>query len=362
MAQFVLFFEKFGTFNKSWGKIEKLKKIKIGVLGTAKIAREQVIPAIQNSQNCELTAIGSRELEKARATAQNLGIKKYYASYQQLLDDPEIDAIYNPLPNHLHVPWTIKALKSGKHVLCEKPIGMSAIEVKKLLSESDKFPSLKIMEGFMYKHHPQWKKAINIIQSGKLGVLKSVQSYFSYLMDDPGNIRNRVEFGGGGLLDIGCYSVSLSRLITGQEPERVFGNWRLSRELKTDIFFTGIIEFRDVISTFTCATNVIPHQRVEITGSEASLELTSPFNPSVQEPIILKLTRGNSTENFKIPVCNQFTMMSDNFANCIINDVPVPYSLKDSYCNMLVLDALKKSAETNATVLMETFGEAVNMA
>src|SRR6266487_1583018 len=200
-----------------------MSKVRWGVLSTAKIGIEKVLPAMQRGEYCEIAAIASRSLETARAAAARLGIPKAYGSYEELLADPEIDAIYNPMPNHLHVPWSIKALEAGKHVLCEKPIALTAAEAQTLIDVARQYPHLKVMEAFMYRFHPQWQRARQLVLEGDIGELRTIQSFFSYYLDDPNNIRNRDDVGGGGMLDIGCYTVSLARFIFGAEPNHVFG-------------------------------------------------------------------------------------------------------------------------------------------
>src|SRR5947209_852170 len=195
-----------------------MKTVRWGVLRTAKIAIRQVIPAMQQATYCEVTAIASRSLEKAQGAASQLGIPKAYGSYEEILADPTIDAIYNPLPNHLHVPWSIKALQAGKHVLCEKPIALTAAEGQILLDAARQHPHLKVMEAFMYRFHPQWQRTRQLVLDGSIGELRTVQTFFSFYLDDPHNFRNKPEYGGGGMLDIGCYAVSVPRFIFGGEP------------------------------------------------------------------------------------------------------------------------------------------------
>ena len=198
-----------------------MKKIHWGILSTAKIGIEKVIPAMQQGKYCEMAAIASRTQESAREAAKHLKIPKAYGSYQELLDDTSIDAVYIPLPNHMHVPWTIKSLAAGKHVLCEKPIALTVAEAEKLLHETQKYPHLKVMEAFMYRHHPQWLQALKLIKEGGIGTVITVHSFFSYYNNDPENIRNMADIGGGSLMDIGCYCISLARLIFDAEPQRV---------------------------------------------------------------------------------------------------------------------------------------------
>src|SRR5262245_7377782 len=200
-----------------------MAKVRFGVLSTANIGLAKVLPAMQQGQHCEIVAIASRNQETAEAAAERLGIPKAYGSYEALLADPDIDAIYNPLPNHLHVPWSIRAIEAGKHVLCEKPIGLSSAQGQELVDAAARHPHLKVMEAFMYRHHPQWVRAKAIVAEGGVGELRTIQYFFSYYNVDPNNIRNRAEIGGGGLMDIGCYNISLSRFIFGAEPARALG-------------------------------------------------------------------------------------------------------------------------------------------
>jgi predicted dehydrogenase len=238
------------------------------VLSTAKIGIEKVIPAMQQCVLCDIVAIASRKIEKVRAAAIKLGIQNVYGSYQELLNAPEIDAVYIPLPNHLHVSWSIKTLEAGKHVLCEKPLALTSAGARKLLDTAEKYPNQKIMEAFMYRHHPQWQRARQMIDEGKIGELRTIQSFFSYYNADPANIRNIAEVGGGALMDIDCYCVSLSRLIFGAEPRRICGIMEFDPQFKTDRLTSGILDFGRGTSTFTCATQLTPFQCVNIFGTD----------------------------------------------------------------------------------------------
>ena len=220
-----------------------MKTVRWGVLSTANIATTKVIPAMQQGVYCEFTAIASRNLEQAQAAAAQLGIPKAYGSYEELLADPDIDAIYNPLPNHLHVPWSIKALQAGKHVLCEKPIALTAAEAQQLADVAKQYPHLKVMEAFMYRFHPQWQRARQLVSEGKIGTLRTIHTFFSYYLDDPLNVRNRADSGGGGMLDIGCYTVSVARFILGSEPRRVFGIVEFDPQFKVDRLASSILDF-----------------------------------------------------------------------------------------------------------------------
>jgi len=323
-----------------------MKKIRWGVLSTARIGTETVIPAMQLGEYCTITAIASRQLEKAQAAARQLGIKKAYGSYEELLSDPDIDAVYIPLPNHLHVPWTINALKAGKHVLCEKPIGLSAAEAQKLLDAARKFPHQKVMEAFMYRHHPQWKWAKQKVAEGKIGELRTIQSFFSYYNADPDNIRNKADIGGGGLMDIGCYCISLSRFIFRAEPWRVCGIIEEDPNMKVDRLTSGILEFASGSSTFTCATQLVPYQRVNIFGTKGRIEIEIPFNAPSDRPCKVWYGDGNKIEEVVLEVCNQYTIQGDLFSRAVLEDRDVPVPLEDAVANMKVIEALISSARS----------------
>lgn len=325
-----------------------MKKIRWGVLSTAKIGTEKVIPAMQLGEYCKFTAIASRQLEKAQAAARRLGIEKAYGSYEELLADCDVDAVYLPLPNHLHVPWAIKALKAGKHVLCEKPLGLNAAEAQELLEASRKFPRLKVMEAFMYRHHPQWQWAKKRVSEGKIGELRTIQSFFSYYNSDPNNIRNKADIGGGGLMDIGCYCISLSRFIFGAEPRRVCGIREEDPEMKVDRLTSGILEFASGTSTFTCATQLVPYQRVNIFGTKGRIEIEIPFNAPPDRPC--KIWHGDDAriEEVILEICNQYTIQGDLFSRAVLEDREVPTPLEDAVANMQVIDALVRSARSGS--------------
>jgi predicted dehydrogenase len=320
-----------------------MRKIRWGILGAAKIGIQKVIPAMQAGEYCEVTGIASRKLETAQAAARQLGIAKAYDSYEKLLADPDIEAVYIPLPNHLHIPWTIKALEQGKHVLCEKPIGLNVAEVEKLHQETKKYQSLKVMEAFMYRHHPQWQRARQIVTEGGIGELKTIQSFFSYFNDDPNNIRNIAEVGGGGLMDIGCYCISLSRFIFGAEPERVYGVIDNDPQFGVDRLASGTMEFEQGTSTFTCGTQLNPYQRVNIMGTEGRVEIEIPFNAPPDKPCKMWHQRGSEIEEIIFDVCDQYTIQADVFSRAILDDTEVPTPLWDAIANMKVIEALKKS-------------------
>ena len=322
-----------------------MKKINWGILSTAKIGIEKVIPAMQQSKHCEIVAIASRTQESAQEAAKHLNIPKAYGSYHELLDDASIDAVYIPLPNHMHVPWTIKALVAGKHVLCEKPIALTAAEANELLQEVKKYPNLKVMEAFMYRHHPQWLQALDLIKEGGIGSVKTVHSFFSYYNDDPENIRNMADIGGGSLMDIGCYCISLARLIFDAEPQRVFGKIELDPEFKTDRICSGILDFDQGTSTFTCSTQLVPYQRVNIFGSKGRIEIEIPFNAPPDKPCRMLYQYQDKIKEIDLKICNQYTIQGDLFSLAVIKDKKVPTPLEDAVANMKVLEAIVQSAD-----------------
>jgi len=331
-----------------------MKKIRWGILSTARIGTEKVIPAMQLGEYCAVTAIASRQLEKAQAAACQLSIEKAYGSYEKLLADPDIDAVYIPLPNHLHVPWAINALNTGKHVLCEKPIGLSAAEAQKLLGVARKFPRLKVMEAFMYQHHPQWQWAKQKLNEGKIGELRTIQTFFSYYNTDPDNIRNKTDLGGGGLMDIGCYCISLSRFIFGAEPWRVCGIMEEDPNMKVDRLTSGILEFSSGTSTFTCATQLVPYQRVNIFGTKGRIEIEIPFNTPSDRPCKVWYGDGNRIKEVVLDICDQYTIQGDLFSRAVLEDREVPVPLEDAVANMQVIEAIISSARSRSWVNLET--------
>ena len=322
-----------------------MKKLNWGILSTAKIGIEKVIPAMQQGKLSEIVAIASRTHESAREAAKNLKIPKAFGSYQDLLDDTSIDAVYIPLPNHMHVPWTIKALAANKHVLCEKPIALTATEAKELLKETEKFPHLKVMEAFMYRHHPQWIQALELINGGGIGMVKTVHSFFSYYNDDPENIRNMVDIGGGGLMDIGCYCISLARLIFDEEPQRVFGKIEYDPGFETDRICSGILDFVQGTSTFTCSTQLVPYQRVNVFGTKGRIEIEIPFNAPPDKPCKMLFQNNEIIEEIEIEICDQYTIQGDLFSLSVLKNEKVPTPIEDAVENMKVLEAVIQSAE-----------------
>lgn len=318
-------------------------KIRWGILSTAKIAREKVIPAMKAGKFCEIAAIASRNKEAAQAEGKRLGIPTVYGSYEELLADANIQAIYVPLPNHMHVEWAIKCLEAGKHVLCEKPVGISAAEAKKLAAVAKTKPGLKLMEAFMYRLHPQWQHAKKLVTEGQIGGLKTIQSFFSYYNTDPQNIRNKPEAGGGAMMDIGCYCVSLSRFIFDKEPQKILGKVDYDPVLGTDILASGILDFGNGSSSFTCSTQLVPHQRVKIFGTEACVEIEIPFNAPPDRPTRLWVHRKSGIEEIPFDTTDQYTIQGDLFSQAILNDTPVPTPFEDAVNNMRVIDAVLES-------------------
>jgi predicted dehydrogenase len=327
-----------------------MKKIRWGVLSTAKIGTGKVIPAMQAGTLTEVHGIASRDEVRAKSVAEALGISKAYGSYEALLADPDIDAIYNPLPNHLHVPWAIKALEAGKHVLCEKPIGLSVAEAESLAEVGARYPHLKLMEAFMYRHHPQWVRAKQLATDGSIGELRTIQSTFSYFNADPSNIRNKESIGGGGLMDIGCYCISLSRFIFDAEPSRVVGLIENDPALMVDRLALGMLDFGQHTSNFTCSTQLVPYQRVNIFGTTGRIEIEIPFNAPPDRPCRLWLQCEEEIEEISFDVCDQYTIQGDLMAQAILENQPVPTPISDAIGNMRVIEALFASAKENGWI------------
>ena len=326
------------------------EKIRWGVLGVASIAVRKVIPGMQKGAFSEVAAIASRDLAKAQTAARDLGLAKAYGSYEALLADPEIDAIYNPLPNHLHVPWSIKAAEAGKHVLCEKPVGCNAGEAEDLVRVRDR-TGIKIGEAFMVKTHPQWLRVRELARNGSIGQLKSIVTVFSYFNRDPQNVRHKPEWGGGGLLDIGCYPITLSRWIFGEEPRRVTGVVELDPEFATDRLASGVLEFSGGQSVFTCGTQTNYFQRMELLGTNGRLAVEIPFNAPNDRPTHITVADGmalygGKAEIEEIPTCDQYTIQGDAFSRAIRENSEVPVPLEDALANMKVIDAIFRSSRT----------------
>ncbi len=327
-----------------------MSKVRFGVISTARIGVDKVIPAMQQGDYCEIAGIASRDMGKAQAAADKLGIANAFGSYEELLADPQIDAIYNPLPNHLHVPVSIQALQAGKHVLCEKPIGMSANEGRQLIEAHQPYSHLKLMEAFMYRHHPQTLGAKDIVDSGGVGKLRTIHSFFSYHNVDAADIRNLPEAGGGGLMDIGCYNISVSRFMFGRQPVRVFGHLDYDPQFGTDRMTSAILDFGEGTATFTCSTQLIHYQRVNIYGDTGRVEVEIPFNAPHEKPCKIWHQQGAEVREIEFETCNQYTVQGDLFARSILDDTPVPTPMTDAVENMEVIEAIVQSGKTGGWV------------
>jgi predicted dehydrogenase len=328
----------------------KQDKVKWGVLGAASIATRKVIPGMQKGDWSEIAAIASRDLKKAKDAARKLGIAKAYGSYEELLADAEIEAVYNPLPNHLHVPWSIKAAEARKHVLCEKPLSLTVAEARTLLEVRDR-AGVKIGEAFMVKTHPQWLRTGDLIRKGVVGELRAIVGMFSYFNRDPENVRNNVEWGGGALMDIGCYPITTSRFIFGEEPVRVFGVIERDPDFKTDRLASAILEFPSGQAVFTCSTQLVPYQRMQFLGTQGRIEIEIPFNAPPDRPTRLFIDDGRDVFGGgirieTIPVCDQYTVQGDAFSRAIREGREVPVPLEDAIANMAVIEAVFRAGES----------------
>ena len=325
-------------------------KVRWGVLSTAAIGVKKVIPGMQRGEWSEVTAIASRDRRRAEEAARTLGIAKAYGSYEELLADPQIEAIYNPLPNQLHVPWSIKAAEAGKHVLCEKPLSLTVAEAKTLIAVRDR-TQVKIGEAFMVRTHPQWLRARDLVTSGRIGRLRSVIGFFSYFNRDAANIRNIPEYGGGALMDIGCYPITTSRFMFGEEPNRVQALVERDPEMKIDRLTSAILDFPSGQAIFTCSTQLVPYQRMHFLGTKGRIEIEIPFNAPPDRPCRIFIDDGSNlfgsnivTETF--PVCDQYTIQGDVFSRAVREDSEVPVPLEDAVKNMAVIEAIFRSAES----------------
>jgi predicted dehydrogenase len=324
-------------------------KVRWGVLSPAKIGMDHVIPAFRTSQMAVVAAIASRDAGRARAAADRLGIETAYGSYEELLADPSIEAIYNPLPNHLHVPLTLQAVAAGKHVLCEKPVALDAAEAEKLL---DIPRGMLVMEAFMVRFHPQWLKARELLQSGALGEVKAIQAAFSYFLVDPANVRNIPSIGGGGIYDIGCYPVVAGRFLFGAEPRRVVSLVERDPALGIDRLASAILDFGEGRRVdFTIGTQMVPYQRVNVFGAAKRLEILVPFNAIAGAAMQLRLDDGaqkgeGAGKLFALEPADQYTNQVDIFSRAVRGEIALPYGPEDAVRNMRVIDALYRSEKS----------------
>ena len=326
-----------------------MKKVIWGVLSTAKIGTQKVIPGMQKSQWCEIRAIASRSMASAREAADMLGIPMAYGSYEELLADPGIEAVYNPLPNHLHVPLTLKAAEAGKHVLCEKPVALTAEEAGCLRAVAG---NVHIMEAFMVRFHPQWLRARELVRQGYVGTPRAVQVFFSYFNDDPKNIRNKVEIGGGALYDIGCYPVTIGRFLFEAEPRRAIALVDRDPGFGTDRTTSALVDFgagRHL--NFTVSTQCVPYQRVQICGTTNRIEIQIPFNAPQGAETRIVLDDGSTLDGTSIrtetfPMSDQYALQGEAFSRAVRGEIELPYGVEDAVCNMRLIDALFRSEKT----------------
>ncbi|SCY94793.1 Gfo/Idh/MocA family protein [Microvirga guangxiensis] len=327
-----------------------MKPVRWGILSTAKIGRTKVVPGMMKSPLCDVVAVASRNETSAKAMAQDLGIPKAYGSYEALLADPDIEAIYNPLPNHLHVPLTLMAASAGKHVLCEKPIAITAQEAEQLKEASSR---VLIAEAFMVRHHPQWQHARSLIQEGSIGEVRAIQVLFSYFNTDPSNIRNVAGIGGGGLLDIGCYAVVAGRYFFDAEPARVVALEDLDPAFGVDRMTSALMDFgAGRHATFTVSTQLVPYQRIQVLGTKGRIEIEIPFNAPPDQPTRIFLDNGamhggRSAQTIEFPVTDQYQLQGEAFSRAVREAEPLGYGIEDALKNMRILDTLRRSAESS---------------
>jgi predicted dehydrogenase len=323
-----------------------MAKVRWGVLSTADIGMSKVTPAIQDASNSEVVAIASRNSENAAAAAMKLGIADAYGTYEDVLDADNVDAVYIPLPNDMHAEWVSKAARAGKHILCEKPLAMSEAQAEGMVHVCED-NGVKLQEAFMYRHHPTWVETVRLVRSGAIGDLVSVQSWFSYHNDDPTNIRNRMENGGGAVMDIGCYNINLSRLVFNAEPINISSVVQRDPVMGIDVLTSAILEFPGGgQSSFTCTIRSEEYQRVHIFGSEGRIEVEIPFNIPTKTETRIFLTRGGerpvspSTKAMVFSEVDQYTIQAELFADAILDGSDVPVPPTDAVLNMRVIDAI----------------------
>jgi len=320
-----------------------------GILSTADIGRRKVIPGLQKADRCEVVAIASRDAAQARAVADELGIATAHGSYEALLADPGVDAVYVPLPNHLHAEWTIAAARAGKHVLCEKPLTLTAADAERVVETCAK-EGVLVMEAFMYRLHPSWVAVRDIVASGRIGRLRAVQSWFSYFNDDPANIRNRLDAGGGALWDVGCYTVNLSRLLFDTEPDTVEASMVRDPATGVDVLTSAVLRFGDGLASFTVSTRVETDQRVHIYGSAGRISIAIPFNIPPDRPTTVSVTAGGdapvapTTEVLTFETADPYTVEGERFAAAVLDGLPTPTPPQDAVANIRVIERIFAAA------------------
>jgi predicted dehydrogenase len=325
-------------------------KLRMGILSTADIARRKVIPGMRTADRVEVVAIASRDATTAHRVAADLAIPRAHGSYEALLADPDVDAIYIPLPNHLHMEWTIKAAQAGKHVLCEKPLALSAADAQAMVDAAEA-AGVRFMEAFMYRLHPSWLAVRELVAAGRIGRLTAVQSWFSYFNDDPSNIRNIVGAGGGALMDIGCYNINLSRMLFGAEPGRIEASITRDPDLGVDIVTSALMEFGEGIATFTCAIRAEDDQRVHIYGTGGRISIDIPFNIPPDRPTHVRVAAGGDppvapdVETLTFGTADPYGCEANAFAAAILDGLPTPTPPSDGVANMRVIERIVEAAE-----------------
>ncbi len=319
--------------------------VRWGVLGCANIALHKVIPGMQASALSRVEAIASRSIGKAAAAAKSLGITRAYGSYEALLADSEIEAVYIPLPNHLHMEWTLAAAAAGKHVLCEKPLALTSAEARTMI-EGCSAAGVKLMEAFMYRLHPLWAEVRRLVAEGLIGDLLAIQSFFSYRNVDPDNIRNIPSYGGGALMDVGCYPVNVARMLFASEPTRVKASMRRDPVFGTDVVTTALLDFDGRHASFTCSTQLEDDQRVHLVGTNGRLLVEIPFNiPPDREARILHFSGGNPPVSpdvtvYGVEAADQYGVQADLFSRAIRDNSPVPTAPDDAVGNLEVMERI----------------------
>ena len=327
-----------------------MTELRWGILSTADIGRTKVIPGLQAADRSTVVAIASRDEVRARSAALALAIPRVHGSYEALLADPDVDAVYIPLPNHLHAEWTIAAAQAGKHVLCEKPLATSAADAEEMIDACDR-AGVRLMEAFMYRHHPSWVAARKLVQSGRIGRLVAVQSWFSYFNDDATNIRNIREYGGGALYDVGCYNVNLSRMLFDAEPVRVEASIVRDAASGVDTVTSALLEFETGIATFTCSTRTEDDQRVHVYGTDGRIEIDIPFNIPPHLPTLIRLTHGGeppvapATQTFTFAPADAYAVQASRFAAAVLDGGPIPVPPSDAVANIRVIERVFEAAD-----------------
>ena len=336
-----------------------MSTLRWGILSTADIARTKVIPGLRKAARCEVVAIASRDGATAAAAARELGIPRAHGSYEALLEDPAVDAVYIPLPNHLHAEWTIAATRAGKHVLCEKPLALTSADAERMVAAS-RDAGVHLMEAFMYRLHPSWVAVRELVATGRIGRLVAIDSWFSYFNDDLGNIRNQADVGGGALFDIGCYCINLSRMLFGQEPRDVQAWLRRDPAAGVDVVTSALLGFEDGVATFTCSTRAEPDQRVHISGTEGRITIPIPFNIPPDLPTEVWLTAGGdppvapATEILRFAVADPYAVEGERFAAAVLDGLPPPTSGEDAIANLRVIERVLAAADPRVAGLRES--------